>query len=130
MTVPALAQRKKEKPNYLRRPKAEAETWFTFCGKKNESKVKVTELAKAESLKTIEKYFDGLDILGMDISIKNKAAGTEEKLSSASLSLTPEMKNKLAALAKGDKVSIVIRTRNRSTQVKSESLKHTYFVSM
>jgi hypothetical protein len=123
-----FAQKSKKPTNYLRREKQEAETWFTFCGKKNETRIKAADLAKAESIKTNEKYFDGMDILSMEVVVKMKDA-PEEKFSSGSTQLSPEIKSKLATLSKGDKVFVYVRLRNRSTQVVTVTPRHTFFVS-
>lgn len=126
--LPGFSQKKKEKPNYLRREKQEPETWFTFCGKKNGRNVKLSDLTKAEGIKPIEKYFDGLDVMEMEVSIKLKA-GEEQKFSATGLLLTEDIKEKFSSLKKGDKLIFFITVRNRSTQVVSIIPSHTFIVS-
>lgn len=126
-SLAGYSQRKKEKPNYLRRAKQDPETLFTLCGKKNGKKVKAAELATAEGIKPGEKFFDGLDILGMEVIIKRKGAG-EEKFSNTNLQFTAGQRTKLESLTKGDKLSVFVKVRNRSTQVVNLVKEHVFYV--
>jgi hypothetical protein len=126
ISLPSLAQKKK-KPNWLRKEAAEPETMFTLAGKKNGKKIMVAELSKAEKISTIDKYFDGLEILGAEFIIQPKGAG-QEKFSSANLLVPSEFKTRAAGLIKGDRVIVFVKTRNKSTQVVSVMEKHSYWV--
>ncbi|MBC7862135.1 MAG: hypothetical protein IAF38_04120 [Bacteroidia bacterium] len=126
VSLPSLAQKKK-KPNWLRKEAPEPETMFTLAGKKNGKKIMVADLSKAEKINTIDKYFDGLEILGTEVIVKVKGAG-EEKFSSTNLMLPTDFKTRAASLVKGDRVIVFVKTRNKSTQVVSVMEKHSYWV--
>jgi hypothetical protein len=122
-----FSQKNKKAGNYLRREKQEPESWFTLCGKKNGSRLKVVDLEKAESIKPGDK-FDGYTILGIEVTLLKKGM-TAETFSSDNLTLPEEFKSKISSLLKGDKVKIAVKMRNRSTQVINSTVPHTYYIS-
>ncbi len=124
----AFAQKKNEKPNYLRRAPQEPETWFTLLGKKNGSRVKAADLSKAETVKLIEKKLDGVTVLGLEVVIKHKNAEVE-KFVVDGIKFSEEVKTKFSELKRGDIIIIYLKIKNRSTQVVNLSPEHKYFVT-
>lgn len=124
-----FAQKNKKPTNYLRRGPAEPETWFTLAGKKNGSRVKAAELAKAEGIKPTDKL-EGLTITSMDVVIVRKGESTEEeKISIEGKNFSEEVKTKFSELKKGDRIIIYLHLRNRSTQATNTITAHKYSVS-